>query len=158
MKGKNVSPKDVVLAYLQAKAKDDVLFSEMLKKENKTFDACWAYIVNAAKSRGNAVCMTDDEVFGLAVHYYCEDDLKNEPMPKGFNCKMSSSENVELSEEDKARLRREAEADFKAKVMKQLEAVEKKEAERKAEIEKKKAAKAESKRLKTAGMGCLFDF
>ena len=37
---------------------------------------CFDYIVSEAKKRGNAVCMSDDEVFGLAVHYYDEDDIK----------------------------------------------------------------------------------
>lgn len=167
-----LSPKDVIKGYLDAKAKDDVLFAEMYKKPNKDINACWAYIVGMAKKRGNAVCMTDDEVYGLAVHYYCEDDLKSEPIPKNFDCKLSTSEDADLSEEDKKRLRREAEAEFKEKVLKELEevkAVEMKEAGKKAEKEKKRAeaerkrsekeaAKVEAKRMKTAGMGCLFDF
>lgn len=174
-----LSPKDAIKGYLDAKAKDDVLFAEMYKKPNKDINACWAYIVGVAKKRGNAVCMTDDEVYGLAVHYYCEDDLKSEPIPKNFDCKLSTSEDDDLSEEDKKRLRREAEAEFKAKVLKELEevkAVEMKEAEikrlkaekdaekekKRAEAERKRlekeAAKVEAKRMKTAGMGCLFDF
>lgn len=150
----------------------------MYKKPNKSVNGCWAYIVGVAKKRGNAVCMTDDEVYGLAVHYYCEDDLKSEPIPKSFDCKLSTSEDAGLSEEDKKKLRREAEAEFKAKVLKELEEVkeaelkrakaekdaekEDRKAQRRAEAEKKKrekeAAKVEAKRMKTAGMGCLFDF
>lgn len=166
-----LSPKDAIKGYLDAKAKDDVLFAEMYKKPNKDIKACWAYIVGVAKKRGNAVCMTDDEVYGLAVHYYCEDDLKSEPIPKNFDCKLSTSEDADLSEEDKKKLRREAEAEFKAKVLKELE--EEKEARVKAEKDaekekkraeaerkrlKKEADKVEAKRMKKAGMGCLFDF
>lgn len=167
---KNLSPKDMIKGYLDAKAKDDALFAEMYKKPAKNLNGCWAYIVGVAKKRGNAVCMTDDEVYGLAVHYYCEDDLKVSPLPAGFECKLSTSNNVSLSEEDKARLKREAEAEYRAKVMADLESVEAE--ERKAEEEarakaeataakkqrEKEAAKAEKKRAQTAGMGCLFDF
>lgn len=168
---KGKSPKGMIKGYLDAKAKDDVLFAEMYKKPNKDINACWAYIVGVAKKRGNAVCMTDDEVYGLAVHYYCEDDLKSEPIPKNFDCKISTSEDADLSEEDKKKLRREAEAEFKAKVLKELEEEkeERVKAEKDAEKEKKRAeaerkrsekeaAKVEAKRMKTAGMGCLFDF
>lgn len=166
-----LSPKDAIKGYLDAKAKDDVLFAEMYKKPNKDINACWAYIVGVAKKRGNAVCMTDDEVYGLAVHYYCEDDLKSEPIPKNFDCKISTSEDADLSEEDKKKLRREAEAEFKAKVLKELEEgkearvkaekdaeKEKKRAEAERKRSEKEAAKVEAKRMKTAGMGCLFDF
>ena len=166
-----LSPKDAIKGYLDAKAKDDVLFAEMYKKPNKDINACWAYIVGVAKKRGNAVCMTDDEVYGLAVHYYCEDDLKSEPIPKNFDCKLSTSEDADLSEEDTTKLRREAEAEFKAKVLKELEEEkearvkaekdaekEKKRAEAERKRSEKEAAKVEAKRMKTAGMGCLFDF
>lgn len=174
-----LSPKDAIKGYLDAKAKDDVLFDEMYKKPAKSLDGCWAYIVNVAKKRGNTVCMTDDEVYGLAVHYYCEDDLKAEPIPKSFDCKMGTSESVGLSEEEKKKLRREAEEEFKARVLKELEEVEaaerrgaeikrakaekdvekeKKRAEAEKRKREKEAAKVEAKRMKTAGMGCLFDF
>lgn len=174
-----LNPKDAIKGYLDAKAKDDALFAEMYKKPNKNMNGCWAYIVGVAKKRGNSVCMTDDEVYGLAVHYYCEDDLKVNPIPEGMECRMSTSENVRLSDADKAKLRAEAEAEFKAKVLKELEAVEAEErkgneaarvkAEKDAEKERKRAeaerkrrekeaAKVEAKRMKTAGMGCLFDF
>lgn len=179
MKGKNVNPKDVIMGYLEARAKDDALFAEMYKKESKTMDGCWAYIVNVAKKRGNAVCLTDDEVYGLAVHYYCEDDLKAEPLPKNFKC-VAPEPKQWLTDEEKERVRKEAEAELKEelkmklrKQMVEFEAMDKAmaeaEAKRKKEMEAKKAererkkrekmdAKAEAKRMQTAGMGCLFDF
>ena len=172
---KTMNPKDMIKGYLDVKAKDDALFAELYKKAKKNIDGCWAYVVGVAQKRGNAVCMTDDEVYGLAVHYYCEDDLKVSPLPAGFECKLSTSENVSLSDEDKARLRREAEEEFRAKVLKELESVEAEERKaaeaarvvaekerKRAEAEKKRqekeAAKAEAARKKTDGMGCLFDF
>lgn len=47
------------------------------------------YILSEAKKRGNAVCMSDDEVFGLAVHYYDEDDIK---VNKQTNYKAATSQ------------------------------------------------------------------
>ena len=156
---KGKSPKDMIKGYLDAKAKDDALFAEMYKKPAKSINGCWAYIVNEAKKRGNAMCMTDEEVYGLAVHYYCEDDLKEHPLPTGFECKASTGEKVELSKEDQERLREEAEAEFRAKMAREIEEKERKRAE--AEQEKKRermVAKTEKKRAQTAGMGSLFDF
>lgn len=154
---KYLNPKDAVKGYLDARAKDDALFAEMYKKPNKNLNGCWAYIVGIAKKRGSTVCMTDDEVYGLAVHYYCEDDLKVSPLPKKFESRMSTSNDVTLSEDEKVRLRREAEEEFKSKVMKDLESAEKM-GHKRAETEKKKRDRSEAKKMKTAGMGCLFDF
>lgn len=39
-------------------------------------EECCNYIIGEARKRGNAVAMTNEEVFGLAVHYYDEDDIK----------------------------------------------------------------------------------
>lgn len=39
-------------------------------------EECCSYIIGEARKRGNTVAMTDEEVFGLAVHYYDEDDIK----------------------------------------------------------------------------------
>lgn len=51
-----------------------------LDKPNKSLEEMWRYIVNEARNKAtnNCICMTDDEVFGLAVHYYDEDDIKIE--------------------------------------------------------------------------------
>lgn len=57
-------------------------------KQNKNIDECCNYIIGEAKKRGgNAVFMSDDEVFGLAVHYYDEDDIK---VSKQTNYKVSA--------------------------------------------------------------------
>ena len=173
--------------YLDGRAGSDELFAAMYAKPGKTIEACWAYIVNVAKKRGSGcVCMTDEEVYGLAVHYYCEDDLKSEPLPENFKC-LAPEPKVWLTDEQKQRVREEVEAEVREELKKKLrdemvefeateralveaerrrkaeEEAKKAEAEvRKAEKERKRrekeAAKEEEKRLKTAGMGCLFEF
>ena len=73
---KTKTPKQIIQSYLEERAKNDPLFAGVYAKPNKNIDECFDYIVSEAKKRGNAVCMSDDEVFGLAVHYYDEDDIK----------------------------------------------------------------------------------
>ena len=73
----NQSFKQVIQSYLEQRAKRDSLFATSFAKQNKNIDECCNYIIGEAKKRGgNAVFMSDDEVFGLAVHYYDEDDIK----------------------------------------------------------------------------------
>lgn len=62
--------KEAIQSYLDERAKVDELFAVAYKKKNKSIDECCTYIMGEAKKRGNAVCMSDEEVFGLAVHYY----------------------------------------------------------------------------------------
>lgn len=49
-----------------------------LQKPNKSLKECWDYIVSEArkKQQGGCACLSDDEVYGMAVHYFDEDDIK----------------------------------------------------------------------------------
>ena len=78
----NQSAKQVIQSYLEERAKSDPLFATSYAKPNKNIDECYDYIIGEAKKRGGSVvCMSDDEVFGLAVHYYDEDDIKVSKQP-----------------------------------------------------------------------------
>lgn len=62
-----------------------------------------------ARKRGNAVAISDEEVYGMAVHYYDEDDIKINRPPAGEKTSVSSSAKpVELTEEDKKAARDKA--------------------------------------------------
>ena len=61
----------VIADYLLTR--DDI--KDSLNKENKSLKECGQYILQEARQKGSHVAMTDDEVFGLAVHYYDEDDI-----------------------------------------------------------------------------------
>lgn len=74
---------------MEERAKNDPLFASVYAKPNKNINECFDYILSEAKKRGNAVCMSDDEVFGLAVHYYDEDDIK---VSKQTNYKAATSQ------------------------------------------------------------------
>lgn len=90
--------KEAIKAYLDKRAAEDILFAETYKKKNKNLDECCNYVMKCAKD-GGAAGYSDEEVFGWAVHYYDEDDIKNiKPTPG----KVIINKSVELSEEDKA--------------------------------------------------------
>ena len=86
---KTKKPKQIIQSYLEERAKNDPLFASVYAKPNKNINECLDYILSEAKKRGNAVCMSDDEVFGLAVHYYDEDDIK---VSKQTNYKAATSQ------------------------------------------------------------------
>jgi hypothetical protein len=102
-KNKNImklSPafKETIKTYLDKRASEDELFSTTYQKENKTLEECCNYVIQCAK-QGGCEGYDPSEVFGWAVHYYDEDDIKN---IKPINCKVVVNHAVELTEEDKA--------------------------------------------------------
>ena len=66
--------------YLDERAKNDELFAKAYTKSNKSIDECYKYVLGEARKKGTAVGMTAEEVFGLAVHYYDEDNIKINPV------------------------------------------------------------------------------
>lgn len=62
--------------YLDERAKNDELFAKAYAKPNKSIDECYKYILGEARKKGTAVGMSHEEVYGLAVHYYDEDEIK----------------------------------------------------------------------------------
>ena len=100
----NKTFKEAIKSYLDERARTDELFAKSYAK-----DECCSYIMGEAKKRGNAVCISDNEVFGMAVHYYDEDDIKVNKLPAGTRTVTSTSpKSVKLTEEDKQRAREEA--------------------------------------------------
>lgn len=76
----NNSFQDTIKAYLDKRAKEDSLFAVTYAKENKNIKDCCTYITSQAKKQASNGCamVEDDVVFGWAVHYYDEDDIKVE--------------------------------------------------------------------------------
>lgn len=88
----NQSFKMAIQSYLDQRAKEDNLFATSYAKPNKNLNECCDYIIGEAKKRGgSAVAMTNDEVFGLATHYYDEDNIN---VKKQSNCKVTNSEKL----------------------------------------------------------------
>jgi len=79
---------------LDNRAKSDELFAIAYRKENKNIDECLAYIMGEALKESSTISsgvkgcgMDNDIVFGMAVHYYDEDDIK---VNKQTNYKVSA--------------------------------------------------------------------
>ena len=68
--------KDTIQKYLQERAAEDLLFAPRLANPKKSIDECCRYILGEARKRGTSVVMSDTEVFGMAVHYYDEENIE----------------------------------------------------------------------------------
>lgn len=109
--------KNTIQAYLNKRAEEDSLFAETLKKENKTIEGCINYIFQQVRKIG-AVGYTDDEIYGMAVHYYDEDDLEaSDPV----QMQVVVNHKPELSEQEKEKLREQAMAEVLAEEKKRLQ-------------------------------------
>lgn len=64
----NKAFKDTIKSYLDERAETDDLFAAKYANSKKNINECCDYIIGEAKKRGNAVAMSDNEVFGMAVH------------------------------------------------------------------------------------------
>ena len=72
------SAKERIKDYLDERASKDELFAKSYAKSNKNIDECYEYIVSEARKQckdSDSICISDDVVYGWAVHYYDEDDI-----------------------------------------------------------------------------------
>lgn len=92
MTQKYQSPKDKIHQYLDTRAKEDPQFAANYAKPEKSFEQCWLFILGEAKKRAvNGTCfMDDEEVYGLAVHYYDEDNIEINSIQGNFSVAASS--------------------------------------------------------------------
>ena len=86
--------KRTIQEYLEKRAQTDELFAKSYAKPNKSIDECITYILNEVQQSG---CngFEDNEIFGMAVHYYDEDNLD---VGKKINCNVVVNHTVELTE------------------------------------------------------------
>lgn len=97
--------KATILAEMQKRAKEDPLFAKSFAKEDKNIDDCITYVLNAVKATGQ-IGFTDDEVFGMAAHYYDEDKI--DPGKPVSNVMVVGNAPVDLTEEEKAEAKKKA--------------------------------------------------
>lgn len=97
---------NAIKEYLDARAKEDVKFAEKYSNEKKSIEECCRFILGEMKKKaaGGMYGATDAEVFGLAVHYYDEEDIKVEK-----NVSAEVVINREMTEEEKQQLDRRKE-------------------------------------------------
>lgn len=120
-----------IKAHLDNLAGFDDNFAQKYANEGKSIEECCNFILNSVQKSG---CngFTDDEIFGMAVHYYEEDDLGEIKAIKGT---VVVNHKVELTEEDKEKARADA-----------IEAIKQEEIRKLKDKEKKDKEKAEKKR------------
>lgn len=127
--------KRAIQTYLGNRAATDELFAKSYAKPGKNIDDCCQYIIGEARKRGsNAVVMSDDDVYNLAIHYYDEDNIKISSAPRARVT--TPSQDVKLTASDRQRLRAEAEEQYKAQEIEKIRQAERK---RKAAITAKRA-------------------
>lgn len=108
----------VIKAMLDKRAASDPLFAEAYKREGKSIKECCNFIINEVR-RMKVNALTDDEVLGLAVHYYDEADIKAETAPQ---CHVVVPAMPEVTEARKAELQQVAEERFIEEQIKKMHA------------------------------------
>lgn len=149
-----------------------------LEKENKSLNEMWNYIVQEAQNVAvnNCASVEDDTVFGWAVHYYDEDNIKVEKKISRTNADGSitsiinktskglpkTNEKVIEKVIDQEAIDKAVKAaieNYSAELKKKDEEKKVKEKKRKEEAKKKKEEeKAMKEALKNEGQSSIFDF
>lgn len=98
------------------------MFAEVYKREGKSIKECCNYIINEVQ-RMEVNVLTDEEVLGLAVHYYDEADIKADSAPR---CHVVVPATPEVAEARKAELQQMAEERFIEEQIRKMQAPTKK--------------------------------
>lgn len=127
--------KTVIKNYLDNRARTDELFAAKYANPKKSIDECCKYITGEAYARAKNGCavISDEEVYGMAVHYYDEEDIKIRKAPNARTAKTNAE--PELTKEQQEALRLQAEKEYKAQILAEFK---QKEIERKAKAREKK--------------------
>ena len=124
-------------AYIEREKQADPLFAKCVEEQpKKNIQGCVNFILHEVKKSGIAG-WTDDEIFGMAKHFYDEKELKD---PGAINAKVVVNHHVELSDDDKAKA--------KEKALQEYQEAERKKLEQKAKADKERAEKREEARIK----------
>lgn len=96
--------KTVIETKLQQIASEDPLFANSLLNPKKNIDDCITFILNSVKKSG---CngFTDEEIFGMAMHYYDEENIN---VGDKITCSVVVNHKPELTEEEIAKAKKEA--------------------------------------------------
>lgn len=80
--------KDIIKQHLDKMAAQDFAFAERYKDPKKSLGECMKYITSQAqkKKKSGGVWIEDAVVYGWAVHYYQEENVKVEPVKGSVKC------------------------------------------------------------------------
>ena len=137
--------KNCLKAELEKRAAEDELFAAAYKKPTKSLDQCIDYIFQEVEASGRNG-FADAEVYGMAVHYYEEDNLGEIRATEG---RVVINRHIELSDEEKEALRASARKQFEADCLREMKARNKQiaEASKKAAEKSAKSEEAQPKQL-----------
>jgi hypothetical protein len=109
--------KRILSEKLKEMATSDPSFAVNLRKPGKNIDDCITCILNTVQESG---CngFTDDEIFGMAAHYYDEDSIE---AGKPVNCNVVVNHAIELTPEEIEEARTEAKEKAIAREMERLQ-------------------------------------
>ena len=147
--------KQAIKAHLDKRAAEDELFAQTYAKANKNLDECCNYILQQVQKSGRQG-FADEEIYGMAIHYYDEDDIKNvKPVAAG---KVVVNHVVELTEAEKVEAKKKAQADYEKEQLEKIKEKERKrqEKEHKRMEERKRKAQEAAKRQNAVQLS-LFD-
>lgn len=145
----------IIRSYLEEKASKDEAFAKRLTIESKSMEECCEYIISEVRKKAKktyAAC-TDEEVFGLAIHYWDEDDIKIDSHAQAdvvVNRELTPDEKEQAEELKKQRQAKEEEEKRLRK--------EEQENKRAEDAKRKKQEEAKAKRKKQEEEGLLFLF
>lgn len=134
----------VIKEFLDKRASEDELFAKDYQKPGKSIEKCCDFIISEVKKSGRQG-FADEEIFGMAVHYYNEDNLEYS--------KHQCTVVVNLSDQTKESLEKKAEEEFKQAKIAELRKRELAEKE-----QRKKKFEALKKKDEAVGQLSLFDF
>lgn len=134
----------VIADYLLTR--DDIKIS--LEKENKSLEECGRYILQEVSKKGSFVALSDKEVFGLAVHYYDEDNLKiGKTINHAHVKKSKDTVETKQAQEEKTVEKVDIEKIVEKRVQERLAEINKAEKAKKEKRTKKKAKKIDVKQV-----------
>ena len=93
--------------YLDERAKTDPLFAGVYSKLGKSIEGCMGFICDQVR-RSRKTMLTDDEVFGMAVHYYDEDNIPDSKMPSGVKIMCTAPDSQEAKPRRKSPVKQSA--------------------------------------------------
>lgn len=90
--------------YLDKRAQDDPLFATSYAKPKKSIQECARYCMQEARKlvKDNVAVVDNATVYGWAVHYYDEDNIKVTGNYSQVHAEVSHTAKVELTEQEKA--------------------------------------------------------
>lgn len=151
-----------IKAHIDKVAQEDAVFASKYEAKKKDIEGCCKYIIAEVRKSGRQG-FADEEIYGMAMHYF-DEGLE---APSGVQtCNVVVNHTVELTEEEKAKMKEKAMAEYKEKIIRaEQEKADKarkaEEAKAKKAAEKEKARKEEEERKRkeweTADMLFAFD-